>query len=202
MKYTQHPGRNGAVYAALGTIHLCLLTMFAIVLQPAPQPVLAAVGPGEVSVEEVRTLPSLKVAKQGVPQRVLVPSVSIDLAVKPGSYEPENQTWTLDSVSAFYADRTVPANNRNGTTLLYGHGTSAVFGRIPEISEGAEAKVLTDTGLIFTYRFQSSRQVTPTDTSVLNSSGPPTLVLQTCSGPFDKYRTLVAFTLVGISGYE
>ena len=191
-----------SVYAVLGFLNCCLIIMFAVILQPKPHVLVAAIGPSNVSYVEQMTLPTLRVAKQGVPTHVVVPSIDLNLAVKPGTYEPETQTWTLDDHSAFYADRTVPANTRNGTTLLYGHGTEPVFGAIPEITSGAVAKVYTDTGLTFTYEYQSSREVLPSDTSSLTSSGPPTLVLQTCSGIFDKYRTLVAFKLVGVTGYE
>ena len=193
---------NRSVYAVLGALNVCLIVTFSFVLSPKPHVVVAAIGPSEHLVQPQVPLAEMRLAKQGVPTRVEVKSIALDLQVKPGSYEPENQTWTLDDTSAFYADRTVPANTRNGTTLLYGHGTWPVFGRIGDIREGDEARVTTDTGLTFTYVFQSSRQVTPTDTSVLTSQGPPTLVLQTCSGPFDKYRTLVAFRLVKVAGYE
>lgn len=193
---------NRSVYAVLGLLNACLVVALAAILAPSPEPVVVANSMSDTA--RIRPdVPTIRLAKQGVPTRVVVPSVSIDLGVQPGSYEPEKQTWTLNDYSAFYADRTVPANNSNGTTLLYGHGTSAVFARITNIQQGAEATVYTDTGLIFSYRFESSREVLPTDTSVLNESGgAPKLVLQTCSGPFDKYRTLVSFVLVGVTGYE
>jgi len=192
---------NRSVYAILGLLNCCLIIMFAFILHPKPHTVFAATGPGVQATQTVHTL-SLRLAKQGLPTRVVVPSIALDHRVQPGSYEPENKSWTLDDKSVFYADRTVPANNSNGTTLLYGHAKPEVLGDIPKIREGAEAKVSTDTGITFTYIFQSSKEVSPNDTSVLTSSGPPTLVLQTCSGPFDKYRTLVSFRLVGVTGYE
>ncbi len=193
---------NYSVYAVLGVLNCCLIIMFAFVLHPKPHMVVAAIGPSEHQLVVKKPLHEMRLAKQGVPTRVEVGSISLNLHVKPGSYEPETQTWTLDDTSAFYADRTVPANTAGGTTLLYGHGTFPVFGRIGDIKVGDEARVSTDTGLTFTYVFQSSRQVLPNDTRVLTNSGPPTLVLQTCSGPFDKYRTLVAFRLVKVTGYE
>lgn len=192
---------NRSVYAAVGLLNCCLVVMFVVVLFPKPESVYATLQ-SSVAVHKAVHIGGVRSVKQGVPVRVEVPSVSIDMSVKPGSYQPENKTWTTEGGMAFFADRTVPANNNNGVTLLYGHGTWDVFGAIPNIREGAEAKVSTDNGLTFRYVFQSSRQVLPNDTSILTNSGPPTLVLQTCSGPFDKYRTLVAFQLVEVTGYE
>lgn len=195
---TRRAQNNYSVYAVLGVLNCCLIFTLALVLYPKPLDAVMAVGPTEAAVFQVGQVPTLRFAKQGVPMRVAVPSVAIDLAVKPGSYEPERRQWTLDDHSAFYADRTVPANTSNGTTLIYGHSTWPVFGKIADIGAGATAQVYTDTGLTFTYVYQSSRQVLPSDVSALTSSGAPTLLLQTCSGAFDAYRTLVAFRLVGV----
>ncbi len=192
---------NTSVYAAIGLLNCCLIVLFAIILTPQPQPVVNAMSMSIAPYEQPAT-PRTRVARQGVPVRVIVPSVSIDMSVKPGSYQPENKSWTTEGGVAFYADRTVPANDSNGVTLVYGHGTWDVFGNIPNIREGAEARVATDNGLTFRYLFESSREVLPNDISILTNSGPPKLVLQTCSGPFDKYRTLVSFRLVGVSGDE
>ena len=192
--------RNLPVYMTLGILNCCLAAMFMAVLAPAPTPVIVAssfVSPHEI-IRQTQGSPVVHLATQGIPTRIVVPSVHIDIRVKTGSYATDSQSWTIDGSAAFYASMTVPANNSNGTTLIYGHGTNAVFGRIPDISAGAVAKVFTDTGLVFNYVYESSRQVVPTDTSILTQSGPPTLVLQTCSGVFDKYRTLVSFRYVGV----
>lgn len=198
----QRTQNNTSVYAVLGVLNCCLVVMFAFVLYPKPHEVVAAIGPIEPRAVRQSSLPTIRLAKQGIPTRVVVPDVAIDLAVKPGAYEPEYQRWTLDDQAALYADRTVPANSRNGTTLIYGHATEQVFGKIADIKAGVKALVYTDTGLTFTYLYESSRQVLPNDTSALTSGGPPTLILQTCSGIFDTYRTLVTLRLMEVSGYE
>ncbi len=178
-------------------MNLFVVGMFVAILFPEPPP---------VSLDPVASISSkrLKAAEMkkinlGIPNRVVVDGVSIDLPVRTGSYDPTNKTWTLDTSSAFYADRSVPVNDSNGTTLIYGHAQWGLFAKLPEITEGATAKVYTDSGKVFSYTFQSSRQVTPDDTSVFVTSGDPTLALQTCSGPFDTYRTLVSFKLNGVS---
>jgi len=135
----------------------------------------------------------------GIPGRVVVPSVGIDQTVRPGVYDSANKTWTVDSTAAFHATTTVPANNANGTTLIYGHAEWGIFGRLVEVGPGAEAYVYTPEGYRFMYVYESSRQVDPTDVSALTALGSPKLLMQTCSGPFDIYRTLVTFGLKGVT---
>jgi len=188
---------NRATYGVIAAINLCVFGMFAVILSPIPtrppsQP-FVAIAPKRLSG------PELVKINLGIPTRVVVSSVNIDLPVKMGSYNSADQTWTLDNQSAFYADRSVPANDSNGSTLIYGHARFGLFAKLPEIAEGATAEVYTDSGKIFSYTFASSRQVKPDDTSIFVNSGAPTLALQTCSGPFDIYRTLVSFNLSGVS---
>ncbi len=187
------------VYAALTLLNLCLVVMFAVILYPAP--VAPVVDVRVASVMPIAFHPQERVIHIGTPTRIVVPSVGIDIGVRTGTYSPENQTWTIDDRSAFFADTSTPPNDNNGMTLIYGHGTAVVFGSISNI-QGGEAKVYTQEGLVFNYEYASSQQVTPTDTSVITSDGPPELVLQTCSGVFDAYRTLVTFRLTGVTGYE
>ena len=195
MKKTASNGKT--TYGVIAAINLCVFGMFVVMLSPIPTPArsepLVAIAPKRLSAPEL-----IKI-NLGIPTRVVVSSVGIDLPVRVGSYNSTDQTWTLDAQSAFYADRSVPANDSNGSTLIYGHARFGLFAKLPEISAGAIAEVYTDSGKIFTYTFASSRQVKPDDTSIFVNAGAPTLALQTCSGPFDSYRTLVSFSLSGVS---
>jgi len=184
-------------YGAIAAVNLSVLGMFVAILSPPP----ALVQAQSIATVTAKRLsgPELIKINLGIPTRVVVESVSIDLPVRTGSYDEATQTWTVDTQSAFYADRSVPVNDSNGSTLVYAHARDGLFAKLPEITDGATARVYTDSGKIFSYTFASSRQVAPEDTSVLVSSGAPTLALQTCSGPFDIYRTLVSFNLSGVS---
>lgn len=185
------------VFGATATINLCVLGMFIAILSPLPSSpqneLMATASSRRLSG------PAFVHINLGIPTRVVVESVNIDIPVRTGSYDATSQTWTLDGQSAFYADRSVPVNDSNGSTLIYGHARSKLFAKLPEITEGATARIYTDSGKIFSYTFASSRQVPPDDTSVFERSGAPMLALQTCSGPFDMYRTLVSFRLSGVS---
>ena len=60
----------------------------------------------------------------------------------------------------------------------------------------------TEEGYRFEYSFESNRQVEPGDVSSLAATGPPKLILQTCSGVFDAYRTLVVFSFNKVVVHE
>lgn len=146
------------------------------------------------SAEETKTQPEKKPVI-GVAERLEIQSLSIDIAVKPGAYDPKSGTWQVDESASFHADTTVPVNDTNGASLIYGHARWGIFGALPDIQPGAEAVVHAKDGLIFVYTFASVDQVEPTDVSMLTSEGDPRLLLQTCSGLFDQYRTVATFSL-------
>lgn len=183
-------------YWCIGLINACVAVMFTTILWPRPVvPALVA----NSSVVSIHHKPApIRPPITGTPTRVQVPSVGIDTGVQPGSYDTQSNTWTIDTSSAFYATVTVPVNNTNGTTLIYGHAGWGIFENLPKVSEGAQAFVYASDGTVFVYDFVSNRQVSPSDVSFLTSDGPPQLVLQTCSGAFDSYRTLITFRLNGV----
>jgi LPXTG-site transpeptidase (sortase) family protein len=138
------------------------------------------------------------VAKSGMPNRLVLPSLNIDMPVKRGSFNANSGAWTLSDNEIFYADTSVPANETNGTTLIYGHARWGVFGVLPDVQPGAKLEVYVDTGYKFVYHYASAREVIPTDTSVFTEQGRPMLVLQTCTGPWDNRRALYMFTFTKV----
>lgn len=141
-----------------------------------------------------RYIPKAKfVATTGVPVRIMIPDLGMNLPVSPGSFDPNTQEWTLSDDSAYYATFSVPVNDSNGTTLIYGHATPGMFEPLNRLDAGTKIDVHTDNEKVFTYSFAGMREVDPRDTSVLTDVGPPLLVLQTCSGPWDIYRALYQF---------
>lgn len=134
----------------------------------------------------------------GKPVRIVVPDYGIDLPVDEGHYNEADGSWTLSEAHAQYAMMTALANNLSGNTLIYGHGTDAVFGKLssPRPAVGTIAEVYTDNNHVFRYAFTDSRDLTPTDTSVLDETNTPaTLTIQTCTGMFSEWRTMFRFTL-------
>jgi LPXTG-site transpeptidase (sortase) family protein len=185
-------GEKARYYSLAGLLNLAVGVMFYTV-NITPTPVSA-----NINISSTPAKPTAIPATQGTPIHVTVPSVGINLPVKVGSYNPDNATWDVDMDNAYYADISMPVNNSNGTTLIYGHAQSQIFETLPDIPPNAEATVLTDTGYAFNYRYTTSRLVSPTDVSVFTASGPPKLVLQTCIGVYSELRGLYSFKLVSI----
>lgn len=137
-------------------------------------------------------------AIQGQPVHLSIPSLGIELSVKQGSYDPVTSEWSIDHSGAYHADISMPVNESNGTTLIYAHAQSGLFDTLSKIPTGAQVSVASDTGHTFIYTYDSMRQTDPTDTSVFQSGGPPTLVLQTCAGDWSQYRDLYSFRLTRV----
>lgn len=139
----------------------------------------------------------------GKPTRITIPSVGIDLPVDAGRYDKASKTWSLSPDHAQFATMSALANNQKGATFIYGHGTDAVFGKIgsdhPPI--GTIAYIYTDNNHVFTYKLYAIQDKAPTDTQILKQlqSGPPRLVIQTCTGVFSEWRTMFLFSFEKVS---
>ncbi|MBC7943194.1 sortase [Candidatus Saccharibacteria bacterium] len=189
-------GSKLRLYILIGMLDLAVGVMFYVVnIRPEP-PVIASNIP--VVTRQAPLAPRMIPAITGIPNRIVLQSLDIDLSVDVGSYNPTDNSWTIGTTRAYYADPSLPANNSNGRTLIYGHAQPQVFGRLPEIQLDAEALVYTDSGYLFHYKYKAMTAVVPTDTSVFDANGPPTLVLQTCTGDWDAYRALFSFTFESV----
>lgn len=171
--------------------------MFVAITHPAPVAVHLRPQDYAVHIEPkpgVRPRP----ATQGQPVHLSIPSLALELPVKQGTYNPVTTEWSIDHSGAYHADISMPVNESNGTTLIYAHAQSGLFDTLPNIPQGAQVSVASDTGHTFVYTYESMRETDPTDTSVFQAGGPPTLVLQTCSGDWSQYRDLYSFRLTRV----
>lgn len=134
----------------------------------------------------------------GTPVRVVIPSLNIDLPVDVGNYNNVDQSWTLADDRAFFASPSMPPNNRQGNTLVYGHDTDRIFHPTRNLVKGDLVKLLTDNGRTFFYSFESSETVQPDNMNVFQYQGPPLLVLQTCNGNWSETRNLMRFKFVRV----
>lgn len=136
----------------------------------------------------------------GRPIRLVIPDSAIDVPLDEGYYDASTGTWTLSGYYAEFAMVSALANNIGGETFIYGHNNDFVFGSLrhntPPI--GAEALIYTDNGHIFEYSFASVTSLSPSDTSVLSYSGPPILLIQTCTGSLNEWRTEYTFAFVKV----
>lgn len=177
--------------ATSGAYCLALCAVGSLLLPPSSMPV-AALEYTDRSVAESQ--PTFQLI-EGKPVRIVVPGSDIDIVLDEGYYSPTDESWTLSDTHAQFAMMSVLANNHSGNTFVYGHGTDSIFGNLstrPPI-EGSVAILYTAEGYVFEYEFDSSRSVTPTETSALDYSGPPVLTIQTCTGTFSEWRTMYRF---------
>lgn len=139
-----------------------------------------------------KKIEQIKAEKSGIPRSLLIPEINLNLAVKNGEFS-SNGTWTLDNTHAFYAVQSMPLNVSQGTTLIYGHNISAVFKRLTELKPGAVLQITTENNLLFTYEYSFVSEVDPSNVSVFSATNSPNVTLQTCSGPWDQYRSMYTF---------
>lgn len=129
----------------------------------------------------------------GQPIKISIPSLHIDLPIIPGYYNAKSGAWTLTLNKAQFATPSVTPNNMTGNTLIYGHYRPEVFAYLHLIKTGAQAIVTTDNGYEFSYTFESTMPLDPTDTSIFAYKGTPRLTVQTCSGAYMQHRQMYYF---------
>jgi len=129
------------------------------------------------------------------PVRISVPDVGIDIPIDPVGVL-DDGTMELPAntqVAGWYEFGPDPAS-ANGATILAAHVDSLVYGlgpfsRLRELAAGAPLSVTTADGAVHAYTIASVAKVPkaeiPLDT-VFDRSGPPTLVLITCGGQFNR----------------
>jgi len=132
----------------------------------------------------------------GDPAHISIPSLGVSLDVINGS-QGENGLWTLTPDKAQYAVISPRPNNHEGNTVIYGHATQTIFGRLFSIKQGATADISTSNGYMFHYKYEGNYPVNPYDFSIFNYKGAPILTLQTCSGSFYQNRQMFQFSYVG-----
>jgi LPXTG-site transpeptidase (sortase) family protein len=108
---------------------------------------------------------------QGQPNRIVVPSLSLDLPIVKGAYDPATKQWTVSDTQANWAPNTAETNNKNGQTLIYGHNSWSVFaGLVNGLKPGATVYVYTANNHIFQYSYDSAQTVSPHDAQGLFDS--------------------------------
>lgn len=183
---------NRGFYWTMFGMNLMVGVMVATFVVSPPRPVAAEPIKTRQSVTS-RPVVEPVPAVVGQPVYLEVADVGVSLPVIVGTYDETAGDWTLSDVSALHADSSMPINDSNGVTLIYAHALPGLFASLSRLGPDMIASVRTDNSRTFRYKFRSSVEVLPTDTSVFNADGPPTLVLQTCSGAWDTHRTLYYF---------
>lgn len=148
---------------------------------------------------ELATKPDLAI--KGMPTRIHLPTIKVDLQVVAGIYNESHREWSVSDSAANYATNTYVPNNISGTTLIYGHDTDAVFNKIRNLKHGDEVYVYTDTGRVFSYVYDvtKTKRLRPNDTTMFNELGSsPRIQLMTCDGLWSQERLLLSLSFKGV----
>ena len=140
--------------------------------------------------------PDLHVKKiiSGIPSRITIERLNIDLEVRDGAYNYDTDEWTLSNDATHYAQMTSKANDYRGSTFIYGHNTDAVLARMSGLIVGDIVTIKTANGHTFHYVYRSDDLVPPSVTEVLNDNPPtPRLTVMTCEGIWSQQRRLMYF---------
>ena len=197
MTVGQHWTPKVRFYSNVTGINLVALLFLAYALSPLFLHHAAATNFSRQYLPVAQTKPAVNIIS-GIPTRITIPSLYIDLPVDPGQYDSATNTWTLHDLRAYYAIYSAPANNYSGNTFIYGHNNYQTLGAIKSITPGTEAMLYTSNGHIFDYSFDSYTFVQPDDLSVLSYQGKPILTVQTCTGVWNETRGMFKFNLLKV----
>jgi LPXTG-site transpeptidase (sortase) family protein len=129
------------------------------------------------------------------PNRILIPSLKIDLAVTDGAYDAKKKTWTLSDNHAHFALPSAEPNNFAGNTLIYGHKYDWIFGGLKDLKPGDKMQLFGENGHVFTYIYENTQKLKPDDATAFRYDGKPTVSVQTCSGRWNENRQMFNFRL-------
>jgi LPXTG-site transpeptidase (sortase) family protein len=135
-------------------------------------------------------LPELQVEadEELLPEKIIIPSVGIDLVVSPARVE--NSLWQVSKEGASYLwGSGIPG--REGNVVIYGHNTNRLFGPIRWLKTEAEIKVINRKGEEFVYKIVETKTVSPDSVEVLSPTEEAILTLYTCTGFWDSQRYVV-----------
>lgn len=126
-------------------------------------------------------------AQGDLPVRIVIPSVEIDVAVRPARIV--NGYWELfDDVAGFGQGSAYPGEV--GNTVIFAHTRSGLFINLKNIKKGEGVYVITKDKW-FSYQVDKITEVLPSQTEVIAPTPDETLTLYTCSGFADSKRLIV-----------
>lgn len=121
------------------------------------------------------------------PQKIIIPSLSIDLEVRPS--EVVSGSWKVfEDAAGFGLGSATP--DQAGNSVIFAHARDGLFAPLKKIKEGESIYLFTSNSW-YEYSVSEIKSVAPTDTSVIQQTDDQTLTLFTCSGFADSMRLIV-----------
>lgn len=122
-----------------------------------------------------------------LPRRVIIPSVSIDLAIRQA--EIVGGYWQVfDDSAAWGTGSAIPGEN--GNQVIFAHARKGLFLPLRNVRVGDTIYILTQ-DKYFEYKVDQLKEVYPNQVEVISPTENETLTLYTCSGFGDSKRLIV-----------
>ena len=122
-----------------------------------------------------------------LPIKVVIPSLAIDLEVKPAKNI--NGYWEVFSDSAAWGEGSgLPGEN--GNQVIYAHARRGLFLPLKDVEMGMKVYIFTKDDW-YLYEVKEVKEVTPNQVEVIAPTEDETLTLYTCSGFSDSKRLIV-----------
>lgn len=132
------------------------------------------------------------VEEEDMPEKILIPSVKIELPVLPAKVI-DNHWETAAEGASYLLGSGIPG--KEGNVIIYGHNKNHLFGPIRWLKGNEEIKIVNKKEEEFVYQITEIKTVSPENVEVLASTDDAILTLYTCTGFLDQERFVVVAKL-------
>lgn len=141
-----------------------------------------------VKVDESLTEKRSQTNNGNQPVRIIIPKLSVDLAVKKAPVV--NGYWQVFEDVAGWGEGSAQASDDSGNQVIFAHAREGLFLSLRNIENDQLIYILTDNKW-YKYKVVEIKQVLPSNTEVIAATEDKTLTLYTCSGFADRKRLIV-----------
>ncbi|MBI2022204.1 sortase [Candidatus Daviesbacteria bacterium] len=124
-------------------------------------------------------------SKISSPEKIIIPSLLIDLPIAEGVIS--DNKWTLFEDKVSWLSTSKPAGF--GNVILYAHNKEQLLGKLKNIKLGEEIKIIQE-GKTYFYIVSEKKKISPEDIDAILTERDQ-LTIYTCDGSFDQRRLVV-----------
>lgn len=136
---------------------------------------------------EVRGFSPSDIDESNLPNKILIPDLSIELDIKRA--EIINGYWEVhEDLAAWGEGSGLPGEA--GNQVIFAHSRVGLFLPLKDVQEGMKVYILTQNDW-YQYKVEEIKEVFPNETQVIAPTDDETLTLYTCSGFGDSRRLIV-----------
>jgi len=127
-----------------------------------------------------------------VPSEIIIPSIKVDLPIYPAQIK--NNLWEATTKGASYLVSS-PLPGEPGNSIIYGHNWTSLLGPLTGVRPGQKVVVVFSNKEKKTFVINYTSVVSPSDTSILESTAGSKVTIYTCTGFLDTKRFVATATL-------